>query len=733
LTDSKTKEKEWKPLLLLTFCCAAIYIVYFPQVFCNFNGLLSSITLDSIKNYYTFAYHVSCDSSWLNFRGMNYPFSEHVVYTDCQPLLVIIVKALPFLHQYLAGIINFLMFFSYIICAPVLFRVLRLMQVERTVAFFSALAITLLSPQFLKINAGHHALAYAFVVPLSLLLQLKYFLNPSFRRLITITLYNLLMFFIHPYFGLSLSVFSLVLLFVHALLNKSKRKELQFSMVPGVFPPAFFAIFMKLTDKHVDRPIEPYGTEELVENTDNILAPVFGPFKNLLSRIFSHPVQHFEGHNYAGLSVILLFIVTIAFLIVKRKWFSISKIQVALLIAGFIFLFISFGWPFKFFHLFGVHPSFLNQFRASCRFGWFFYYVFPVVLIPVMCYAIGRSGWRNTLRIQRGLAAVILALNLVEARGMFLMDREAFWNVQNPFRKNALSEEQRNIVRMIAEKNPQCILPLPLFHGGSEMYDRAGYNNSMIPSMIYSWHSGVPILSTMLSRTSISETEDLIAVMNAYKSDRPVLKKFAQSNILVIKTKDELLPDESRFDRTQKYFLTTDSLSYAWAIVSDFSRPDTASPEMIKDEPRYTSDLIYIPGSDQKPFIDCNMNDYNKIMDLDTGKVISGTYVVSFRIPYMEKNYKSVACNLIITEATGEEYAWKYNVAVRLLSGFYPGYGVFEYRIVLDRTRKYEFILKGSIDRPFHISHFLLRPESKNIVWKDASGNAVINNFGSRE
>ena len=49
-----------------------------------------------------------CDQQALVFNGMNFPFGEHVIYTDCQPILTFILRLLPFTHNYLIGIIIFI-------------------------------------------------------------------------------------------------------------------------------------------------------------------------------------------------------------------------------------------------------------------------------------------------------------------------------------------------------------------------------------------------------------------------------------------------------------------------------------------------------------------------------------------------------------------------------------------------------------------------------------------------
>src|SRR5437868_5534070 len=83
-----------------------IYLCYFPQVLLHPNQVMSNNQEDALKNYYTFVYHTTHDKEMLKFEGMNYPFGEHVVYTDCQPVLSFILRLLPFTHPYLVGILH---------------------------------------------------------------------------------------------------------------------------------------------------------------------------------------------------------------------------------------------------------------------------------------------------------------------------------------------------------------------------------------------------------------------------------------------------------------------------------------------------------------------------------------------------------------------------------------------------------------------------------------------------
>ena len=57
----KLFDKIWKINLLLFVSSLEIYCYYFPNLFLNPNTILSSIDGDSLKNFYTFIYHIKND------------------------------------------------------------------------------------------------------------------------------------------------------------------------------------------------------------------------------------------------------------------------------------------------------------------------------------------------------------------------------------------------------------------------------------------------------------------------------------------------------------------------------------------------------------------------------------------------------------------------------------------------------------------------------------------------
>jgi hypothetical protein len=713
--------------LLLVAGSFIIYSAYFHHIFLNINSLLSSNTLDTLKNYYTFIYHTVNDNDLLEFGGMNYPYGEHVVYTDCQPLLTFLLKMLPFTHNYLIGVLHALIFGSFIITPFIIYRIFLHLEINRLVAAFCALAITLLSPQFLKINAGHHGLTYAFMIPFAILLCLRYTAHPSFQRALAIMMYSSALFLIHPYMGFSVSAFCLVTLLPSTLKSNTVSlagKSANLFLI-GIAPALLFRLFMAFTDHHKGRTPEPFGLNEMVENLNSLLAPVFGPFRGLMEEFFLPRPQHFEGHSYLGFFTILVSVLFLLFLPFSFKKLTLKKELSAMLIAALCLLLVSFGWHRKLMETFHISSVSLNQFRAVSRFAWFFYYALPIFLIPVIYHSCkNRSGTKNFAITAISASVLFLLFNLLEADALFKMDREVFWKSRNIFNPQLLTgEEIRNINRINAAA-PQAIIPLPLYHGGSEMYERPALNSPMQSSMLYSFHCKLPILSAMMSRTSIDETEATIGLLNSYKKNRPAIEKLTEKPFVVIKTKETLLPDEMRLWRKVKNPYKSDGLEFATVQKADFLKriwPKNASD----------SEIIYVHKAAKRPYLTANMADYETMYVLDSNLANGGKYVVSFHFHYTEKDHRSVACDLIVTKKKDGSYAWVYDIPVRIMSGFYDGFGICEYFIDLEADATYEFVLKGNIQRQYHVSDFMLRDENVNVV-QILGQDTIINNFPPR-
>jgi len=728
------RERHLKGLLLIV--SSVIYLSYFHPILFNANSVLSSITSDALKNYYTYVYHIRHDTTALHFSGMAYPYGEHVVYTDCQPVLTFVLRALPFTHTYLIGILHVLIFLSFIISPVILYAVFRLTDTGKYTSFFVSLGLALLAPQFLKINAGHYGLAYACIIPCSLYLLLSYFKTPGSRNLLLLFTYHCFLFLLHPYHGFSVGIFACLSMVVASLPSRrftSILKSTGAAVFVSAGPAALFRGFMLLTDKHPNRTSEPYGLNMMIENIDSLLAPVFGPMKGIMELAFNNRVNHYEGHTYLGLtSLLLVLIVVVALPLVWRKLAAVQPATVAFLFAALVLLFISFGWHYTLFEKMGFNTAFMNQFRATCRFAWFFYYALPLFLVPLLYSSFSLILLSKSKAFAYSLPLLYLLINFGEAHYMFKLDDHLFWKFRNFFNERLLNSEEKTVLASLRERPTQAILPLPVFHSGSEMYDRKGFNYSMIPSMLYSANSGIPIFSVLMSRTSISETENTINLLNSYLKVKPAALLMDTTRLFLMRTETDILPDEHRLWRCVKPIFTNDTLQGGFLDYATFSKPKLTD-NLIKipsDSVRLPGDdgLVYIPFYDRKPFVETAMNDTQVIFNLDSNVVKSGAYVVSCRYYYTDKNYHALASDMVVTETGTDSFVWKYMLPMRFMSGIYRGYGVMEATIDLEANKKYGFVMMGREEKTYRISHFMLRP-ANTTVFSVLRGDTCYNNF----
>src|SRR5688500_18389289 len=106
------KRSDFFSALLLLLATCFILILLFKTVLKNPGNFLFGSGGDAIKNYYTYLYS-SLYGSGHHFSGMNYPFGEHVVFTDSQPILSflnsLVNRVIPLSAFEVIGIMNFTM------------------------------------------------------------------------------------------------------------------------------------------------------------------------------------------------------------------------------------------------------------------------------------------------------------------------------------------------------------------------------------------------------------------------------------------------------------------------------------------------------------------------------------------------------------------------------------------------------------------------------------------------
>ncbi len=544
--------KQYLPILLVIFGTLVGVWSAWPDVMSAPNEVMMGRYGDAIKNYYTPSYYVKYDDG-LQFTGMQYPYGEHVTYTDNQPLLSWILAGINSfipIENHTIGIINMLMLLGIVFCAILVYAIQRRFGVGAWWAALISILIALMNPQVQRIEA-HFALSYAWVVPLVWLLLLNA-IGESKRLLwqgllvLTITLLG----FIHPYYLAIGSLFTLAfggVLLLRELFNK--RLNL-FAWLPifiaGVLPIILFKLFGSLTDPVADRLSDPFGFLFYHAKFETVFWAGYGPMQEFWYLLTKIKVDKWEGRAYVGIvgGVVLLFVAAgILLKIAKRKWSTLLNVSdsaelVLSVWAATIMLLFACAFPFKMPQLQGLveHLGPLKQFRSLGRFAWIFYYVYTVFVSAFLWKYIKQLLDQKLRKIAIGIGAVVILVWAAEAIVHLKIHAEKERS-QNIFQQEELTDEIKTFLNTDADQY-QAILPIPYFHIGSEKYSVVGDGRTEAAVMTLSEGSGIPLAATMMSRTSVSQTTSMLSLTQTIPwLDIPYLDEINEKPLFILQEK----------------------------------------------------------------------------------------------------------------------------------------------------------------------------------------------------
>jgi hypothetical protein len=363
---------------------------------------MHSADQDGLKNYYTFAYQSAYSNESWKFEGMNYPYGEHVIYTDGQPLFGFLFGWLP-IKGYEVGLLNMIMYLSILLAAFLVWKILITLKVSNWTAAAGTIGIVLLSPQFYRLG-GHYALSIMWVIPLVLYQLIKLWDSDAVVKrsvLLSVTIFTL--FFIHPYLGLMSLVFSVITILIYLLVRQFHWKKALGTLLIIGCSAILFKLTLSLTDTHLNRTEKPHGLFEHYALAETVFLPYFSPFKSMMERVI--PVKHgqpFEGWGYIGLMSIVVLSGSIIYWIIRmlkgnKSEFKKKDLVLPVFFASVIVLLFSMLIPLKWFpEEFVYKLKVFNQFRSVGRFSWVFYYVTGITVIVLLDrFSRTNSAWKR--------------------------------------------------------------------------------------------------------------------------------------------------------------------------------------------------------------------------------------------------------------------------------------------------------------------------------------------------
>ncbi|MFH0866698.1 MAG: hypothetical protein V1904_10915 [Bacteroidota bacterium] len=581
----------WLTLLLSLI----VLIFFFGKILKHPNHVYFSKDGDGLQSYYTTIYHIKYDSTYSRFQGMNYPYGEHVLFTNCQP---VISNTLKFISQnivdvsdYAVGVINLMMLLSIVIAAVFLFLVFIEFEVNNYYGAFVAVGIAFLSPLIDRFG-GHYSLSYVFTIPVVLFLLIKFYKNPSWKKSLTCGFFVLLMATFHIY-NFAFAAFIIGIFWMIQLLSDKEYRKWKFSLL-NIFlqialPILVINIWLWLADNVNDRTSYPWGFlvyksgwEGVFLQHQNVTIPFL--------KSFMHPQDvNWEGWAYAGhlasffyvviftlwacvpffttgkmgffFSVLVIGIVIHLFRRKKWNFFNLinNKLLSVFLWTGMITLLFSFAWPFTFFPDLLKYSGPVLQFRGIGRFTWIFFYVVNIGVFYFIYHL------KINLKI---LKLIVLVLSIL------ILYYDAYSNMKNipGYLNNIIAElnDRRNIskenqwVSQINSEKYQSIIPLPFFHVGSENIGVETKCSSAYNTFLVSIKTGLPTNAVCMSRTSISQScKNISLVLEPYKQlDLLNDVKSKKPFLLVVSKCDEFSDIEKNIISQAKQFYSSETMDF---------------------------------------------------------------------------------------------------------------------------------------------------------------------------
>jgi hypothetical protein len=495
---------------------------------------------DGIKNTYTYLWYVLHDHGhW--FTGMNYPFGEHPNFPDVQPGLAWLVRGLQRVGVLPAGGAAALgaLYWSLalgVAATPLaLFALLRRASVTPWFAGAAALLITVQSPQIDRL-AGHFALSYPFVIPVLWLLVVRLTERPHVWRALVLALTGLAVSLLTSYYVMCAVLLAGGYALMGVMLARPVDRPRAWRTAAWLLGATvvIFAgtvVWLALTDPYAaERTADPYGFFVYVTSLAGIFLPSDAPFFEAWNAVFRHTPPDFEGRVYVGIiPAIVLVLTAIRAARYLLRWplhrmrpllilrpvlptFLRTGVWIAVLTLLFAMAY-PFKWPW-FTGLLDLIPP-IKQLRALGRFAWVFYYLYATYSAAYLWQLARYLRTRQAAPFATSLLLVVTLLWGIDA----LISSRRFGHLTNDTPRAAEligttgSFQQYLTKAQHYTTDFQAILPLPAFSLGSEKWSLGTQGGSEFDIFRASLQTDIPLAATMMSRTSIRQTQALLSLV----------------------------------------------------------------------------------------------------------------------------------------------------------------------------------------------------------------------------
>lgn len=531
--------------------------------------VLPDIGGDGAKNNLTYLYHSAYGKGYW-FEGMNYPYGEHIVFTDGIPLLSVFFAYIGNVSFPTAlATLWWALGVGYVLSCVYLYKLLLKFTDKVWYSLVTAILITFLTPQMLAIK-GHYALSFPCVIPMFFYWTYMYHKTERLWYCVFVFLLGLASAFLHPYYAGMLLVwtgfYSLsYLITAETKIARRLAHVVKFALAAVSVAVTVMAV-LKFTDPITDRPVMPYDPPENYTHLRQIFSSYLSPLWQLGMRagIVPNASQGGEGFTYPGLVVILAIIASVLLPVagkITKKPKENDKNRLWLYVALGVLLF-SMGVPF----IWGMewlkgHMPVFRQFRALGRFSWIFYYAITVYGAVVI------YGWFAALLEKRrsvlayGFITTALVVWASEVGGYMQATRalaaqgvsnyELMMQTLEPNWASFLEE------RKMKKEDFQALLFLKFFHIGTEKLWIGDGGVPMTLSSSAALQLRLPIIDVMMSRSSWRQAQDQLKLITGPYTPKPTINALKDNRPFLLLTNSEnFTPDEAYLLEASEYIGT---------------------------------------------------------------------------------------------------------------------------------------------------------------------------------
>jgi hypothetical protein len=526
LRSPKRSHTFWGLMGTLTLCSLILIYFHGNWVF-QPNEVLLGDSPDGFKNYLTSAWHVRHDSSYFHYTGMNYPFGEHVLFTDNQPIFS---AALQWWSRYMGdvsdhtvGLMNLFQVISLLVGCGVIFLLFRKLHLPVWYAGAAAIVLTFIAPQYGRFD-GHFGLSHTFVIPLMLYFLCRYEERSSRRyQSLHIGILVFLAAQLHFYYFGMAALFLTLYIGFHILRNFTRLnilRRMSHWIVMVIIPFTLLNIWVRWTHYSPDRPANPYGFTGYIGFWEGVFLPYdYMPLNTWIEKTFTL-IREFDGEARAYAGAIAIFftawLLLSGFRMFGRSWNEAAYHRThkhylrGVYFSALLLLLFSCGFPFAIRGMEWVVDYFgpLKQFRGLARFTWVYFYAVNILMFySVWNWAkrfkgIGAKKWLPQL----SGVAIALPLLVLGVEGWQFQHHRLPHLRPNVTQLKHAADYPEHWLKTVDFSPYQAILPLPYYHIGSENIWME-YNYELHQQVQKTaFHTGLPDMGVNLSRTPLSET-----------------------------------------------------------------------------------------------------------------------------------------------------------------------------------------------------------------------------------